>query len=74
MIFVEELGRNSHPRSPKYNLIDFSATEVLGNHKSALTSFGIETNDDELDLPNKYWISKVHKNSYKHRFIAGSSK
>ena len=53
----------------------FSASEVQDNHKSVLTSFGIETSDDELDLPYiYYWIPKMHKNQYKHRFIAGSSK
>ena len=56
------------------NCFDLSASEVLDNHKSVLTSFGIETSDDELDLPYIYWIPKMHKNPYKHRFIAGSSK
>ena len=37
-------------------------------------SFGIQTNNEELDLPYIYWIPKMHKNEYKHRFIAGSSK
>ena len=54
--------------------MDFSASEVLDNHKSVLTSFGIETSDDDLDLPYIYWIAKMHKNPYKYRFIAGSSK
>ena len=35
-----------------------------------LTLFGIETSDDELDLPYIYLIPKMHKNPYKHRFIA----
>ena len=73
-ILSEELGLNSLPGNPTYNLTDFSASEVLDNHKSVLTSFGIETRDDELDLPYIYWIPKMHKNPYKHRFIAGSSK
>ena len=30
--------------------------------------------DDEIDLPYIYWIQKMHKNPYTHRFIAGSSK
>ena len=47
--------------------------QVLDNHKSVLTSFGIQTTDEELDLPYIYLISKMHKNPYKHRFIAGSS-
>ena len=62
------------PGNPTYNLTDFSASEVLDNHKSVLTSFGIQSNSEELDLPYIYWIPKMHKNPYKHRFIAGSSK
>ena len=73
-ILSEELGLNSLPGNPTYNLTDLSASEVLDNHKSVLTSFGIETSDDELDLPYIYWIPKMHKNPYKHRFIAGSAK
>ena len=46
----------------------------MDNHKSVLTSFGMPTNNEELDLPYIYWIPKMHKNPYKHRFIAGSSK
>ena len=38
------------------------------------TSFGIQTTDEELDLPYIYWIPKMRKNPYKYRFIAGSSK
>ena len=64
-ILSEELGLNSLPGNPTYNLADFSASEVLDNHKSVLTSFGIETSDDELDLPYIYWIPKMHKNPYK---------
>ena len=73
-ILIEELGLHLLPGNPTYNLTDFSASEVLDNHKSVLTSFGIQTTDDELDLPYIYWIPKMHKNPYKHRFIAGSSK
>ena len=73
-ILIEELGLHSLPGNPTYNLSDFSASEVLDNHKSVLTSFGIQTNNEELDLPYIYWIPKMHKNPYKHRFIAGSSK
>ena len=43
--------------------------------KAVLSSIGIETNGDELDLRQciKYqtWIQKMHKTSYKHGFIAG---
>ena len=73
-ILIEELGLHLLPGNHTYNLTDFSASEVLDNHKSVLTSFGIQTTDEELDLPYIYWIPKMHKNLYKHRFIAGSSK
>ena len=58
-ISVEELGLNSLQGNPTYNLTDFSASELLDNHKSVLTSFGIETNDDELDLPKCNGYAKV---------------
>ena len=53
-ILSEELGLNLLPGNPTYNLTNFSASEVLDNHKSVLTSFGTETSDDELDLPYIY--------------------
>ena len=73
-ILIEELGFHSLHGSPTYNLTDFSASEVLDNHKLVLTIFGIRANSEQLDLPYIYWIPKMHKNPYKHRFIAGSSK
>ena len=73
-ILIEELGLHLLPGNPTYNFTDFSASEVLDNHESVLTTFRIQTVDEELDLPYIYWIPKMHKNPYKHRFIAGSSK
>ena len=73
-ILIEELGLNSLPGNTTYNLTGFSASKVLENRKPVLTSFGIDTNDDELYLPYIYWIPKMHKNPYKHLFIAGSTK
>ena len=34
----------------------------------------LNQHQSKLDLPYIYWILKMHKNPYKHRFIAGSSK
>ena len=53
-ILIEELGLHSLSGNPTYNLTEFSASEVLDNHKSVLTSFGIQTNNEELDLPYIY--------------------
>ena len=47
---------SSLPGNPIYNLTDSTASEVLDNHKSDLTSFGIETSDDELHGINQMWI------------------
>ena len=61
-ILIEEL--HSLPGNLTYNLTGFSASEVLDNHKSFLISFGIQANNEELDLPYIYRISKMHKNPY----------
>ena len=65
-ILSKELGLHSLPGNPTYNLKYFSASEVLDNHKSALFSFGIQTNNEELDLPYIYWIPKIHNNPYRY--------
>ena len=44
-ILIEELGLHFLPGNPTYNLTDFSAS-VLDNHKSVLTSFGIQANSE----------------------------
>ena len=42
-ILIEELGLHLLPMNPTYNLTYFCASEVFDNHKSFLTSFGIQT-------------------------------
>ena len=42
-ILIEELGLHSLPGNPTYNLTDFSASEVLDNHKSVLNRCNICT-------------------------------
>ena len=41
-ILIVELGLHSLPGNPPYNLTYFCALEVFDNHKSVLTSFGIQ--------------------------------
>ena len=43
-------------------------------NRSVLSSFGIKTKEEDLDLPSLYCIPKLHKNPYKQWFIAGSAK
>ena len=59
--------------SSTYQRTNLSKSEILINHRSVLSSFGVNTKDDDIDLPSLYWIPKLHKDPYKQRFIAGSS-
>ena len=46
------LGPIIFPMLPfSYNSTDFTSSEVQVKHKSVLISFGLDTNDDELELP-----------------------
>ena len=71
---IKELGINSATGNPTYTRTDLTKDEILSNHKGALQSFGIHLKNDELNLSSLYWIPKLHKNPYKERYIAGSSK
>ena len=62
--FLITVGLHLLPGNPTYNLTDLSASDVLDYHKLVLTSFGIQTTDEELDLPYIYWIPKMHKNPF----------
>jgi hypothetical protein len=49
--------------------------EILQNHRSVLDTFNIPMSGmNEFELPYLCWTPKLHKNPYKHRYIAGSSK
>ena len=54
--------------------IDDSFETIVKSHKKFLTSVGLEITEEDQNLPYLYWIPKLHKSPYKHRFIAGSSK
>ena len=60
--------------NPTYTPTTLTKEEILDNHRSVLCSFGISTKDEELDLPSLYWIPKLHKCSFKQRYIAGYAK
>lgn len=71
---VKELGIGSADGNPTYTATTLSREEILDNHRSVLSSFGITLPDTDSDLPALYWVPKLHKNPYKQRFIAGSPK
>ena len=71
---MNELGMNNTHGNQTYSPITIPKEDILENHKSVLSSFGICVNDDNCELPSIYWIPKLHKCPYKQRFIAGSAK
>jgi len=72
--FVKELGIDNNTGNPIYTPTSLSKDEIRSNHKSVISSFGLSIKDDYVDLPSLYWIPKLHKCSYKERYIAGSAK
>ena len=71
---MEELGMSTMAGNPTYNLTAMSKNELLQNHRSVMLRFGISLPEEDIDLPKLYWISKLHKNPYKQRYITGSAK
>ena len=69
----KELIDNNDVDSSTYQRTNFTKEEILVNHRSVPTSFGVNTQDENVDLPSLYWIPKLHKDPYK-RYIAGSAK
>jgi hypothetical protein len=72
--FIKELGIDNSLGNPTYTPVTPTKEEILDNHRSVLCSFGISTNDEELDLLSLYWIPKLHKCPFKKLYIAGSAK
>ena len=71
---LKELIDNNDVDSSTYQRTNFTKEEILVNHRSVLTSFGVNTQDENVDLPSLNWIPKLHKDPYKQRFIASSAK
>ena len=72
---VGELGINNvNIDGPTYIPMDGSFGAIVGSHNQFITSVGLEISEEDQNLPYLYWTPKLHKSSYKHRFIAGSSK
>ena len=60
--------------NPTYTATTLSKEEIIDNHKSVLSSFGLSMEDEDYDLPLLYWIPKFHNCPYKQRNIAGDAK
>ena len=49
-----------------------SKVEIIDNHKSVLSSFGLFMKYEEYDLPLLYWIPKLQKCPYKQCHMVGA--
>jgi hypothetical protein len=67
---LNELGFTSTSGNTTYTRTNVTKDEI----SSVLNTFNIPKNKDQFDLPHHYWIPKLHKNLYKQRYIAYSSK
>ena len=71
---MEELGINSgmNLNSTYINQVN-TVDELIQTHATTLADvFDIKLQQREKNLPQIYWIPKLHKTPYKARFIAGS--
>ena len=71
---MEELGINSgtNLNSTYINQVN-TVDELIQTHATKLADvFNIKLQQKEKNLPQIYWIPKLHKTPYKARFIAGS--
>ena len=71
---MEDLGMSTMTGNPTYNLTAMFKNEILQNHHSVMLTFGISQPEIDIDFLKLYWIPKLHKNTYKQRYIAGSAK
>ena len=73
---IKELGIDTTNISPSSTYIPStdSFDKILKSHCKFIESVGLEMSEEDKNLPYLYWIPKLHKVLFKHRFIAGSSK
>jgi len=58
LIMLDKGIRNSLG-NPTHTPTTLTKEDILDNNGFSLCSFGISTNDKELDLPSRYWIPKI---------------
>ena len=64
-----------HRRSKRRGFAAFAEEKSVTNHHifQNATRFGVSVDEDQERLPAFYWLPKLHKQSYKSRYIANSS-
>jgi len=62
-----KVGWVSLQGNPTYTDTTLSEEEIIDNHMSVVSSFGLSVINEDCDLPLLYWIPKLHKCPYKQR-------
>ena len=70
----KELGTSGSMASATYKATDVSQEDICDKHKTFMSTHGLFLKKDDMTIPSLYWIPKPHKDPYKERYIAGSSK
>ena len=71
---VKKVGINNvNINNPTYIPTDDLFETIVKSHNQFITSVGLEMSEEDQNLPYLHWTLKLHKSSYKHQFIAGSS-
>ena len=76
-VLAKELGVSSTGTSTgnsTYKKCFISEQDIVKKHLSFLSRYNIVPSVKEHSLPGMYWLPKLHKNPFKFRFIAASSK
>ena len=72
---VKDLETNNvNSNNPTYIPEDDSSETIMKIYNNFITPVGLQTSEEDQNLPYLYWTPKLHKSSCEHRFIAGSSK
>ncbi len=77
LVLANELGINQHGGSTgndTYTKCAKSEKDIVSKHLSFLLNYKIIPESKSHCLPSMYWLPKLHKNPYKSRFIAASSR
>jgi hypothetical protein len=62
---LNELGFTYTSGNPTYTRINRTRDETLQNYLSVLNTFNFPKNQDQFELPDLYWVPKLHKSPYK---------
>ena len=70
-VILKEIGIIGNTNNT-YEKANKTKDEIIQDNVQYAEHLGFNVSEREKDLPNMYWIPKMHKNPVKHRFIVAS--